>query len=118
MRKYLSILFCIFSVYSFAGFKIKPTVWNADNIQMVHLRDSNKYTCNPDNIIKQSTVDSIDYYCKKLDLKGIETVIVIVNEVENEDCFRVAQDIGNKYGVGNKDTRRGLVIVVAYKQHK
>lgn len=122
MRKILLILFCLCTISSYAGlrdlFKTNKDYWNADNIKMVHLVDSNKYTCNPDNVIKQATVDSIDYYCKRLDHKGIESVIVIVNKVENGDCFRVAQDIGNKYGVGDKETRRGLVIVVAYKQHK
>ena len=96
-----------------------PEVWNADNITMVHLKDSTKWTCNPDNVIKQATCDSIDFWCSKLNRdKSVESVVVIVNKVENEDCFRMAQDIGNKYGVGNKDTRRGLVIVVAYEQHK
>ena len=96
-----------------------PEVWNADNITMVHLKDSTKWTCNPDKVIKQETCDSIDKWCSKLKRdKGVESVIVIVKRVENEDCFRMAQDIGNKYGVGDRETRRGLVIVVAYNQHK
>ena len=98
--------------------KHKKEDWNASTIPMVHLRDSLKYCCNPDNVIKDETVDSIDFYCRKLKHKGIESVIVIVKKVKDADCFRVAQDIGNKYGVGDKETRRGLVIVVAYDQHK
>ncbi len=31
---------------------------------------------------------------------------------------RVAQDLGNDYGVGDKKTRRGLVVVVAVEDHK
>ena len=123
MKKIVFIfLMLIVTCMSFAGIKDwfkKPDVWNADNITMVHLQDSTKWTCNPDNVIKQSTCDSIDLWCSKLKRdKGVESVIVIVKRVENEDCFRVAQDIGNKYGVGDKETRRGLVIVVAYRQHK
>ena len=31
----------------------------------------------------------------------------------NADAFRMAQDVGNNYGVGYKDTRTGLVVVLA-----
>jgi len=123
MKKLLLIfLLCILSIPSIAGIKDwfkGPEEWNADNIVMVHLKDSTKWTCNPDKVIKDETCDSIDFWCSKLKRdKGVESVIVIVKKVENEDCFRVSQDIGNKYGVGDKETRRGLVIVVAYNQHK
>lgn len=122
MKKTLTILILfLLSLSATAGIRNwfkEPEAWNADNIEMVHLRDSNKWVCNPDKVIKQETCDSIDFWCKKLNAKGVESVIVIVKKVQDEDCFRMAQDIGNKYGVGDKETRRGLVIVVAYKQHK
>lgn len=123
MKKFLFI-FIVLSQFLTANagirdwFKDKNEDWNASTIPMVHLRDSTKWCCNPDNIIKPATVDSIDFYCRKLNWKGIESVIVIVKKVQDADCFRVAQDIGNNYGVGSKETRRGLVIVVAYQQHK
>ena len=108
----------VISASGIFGLSKKKDIWSADNIQMVHLRDSNRYCCNPDGVISQEFVDSIDYYCKKLEHKGIQSVIVIVNEIKDEDTFRAAQDIGNRYGVGDKETRRGLVVVVAYKQRK
>lgn len=123
MKKFLFI-FIVLSQFLTANagirdwFKDKNEDWNASTIPMVHLRDSTKWCCNPDNVIKPATVDSIDFYCRKLNWKGIESVIVIVKKVQDADCFRVAQDIGNNYGVGSKETRRGLVIVVAYQQHK
>jgi uncharacterized membrane protein YgcG len=46
----------------------------------------------------------------------IESAMIIVNHVENEDPFRMAQDIFDKYKVGKND--RGLVIVLAYQDHK
>ena len=49
---------------------------------------------------------------------GIQTVFVIVSHVKNGDAFRVAEDIGNKYGVGDRKTRRGLVVVVAVDDKK
>jgi uncharacterized membrane protein YgcG len=46
---------------------------------------------------------------------GIESVVIVVNHIENDDPFRMAQDVGNKYGVGRND--RGLVVVCGYQDH-
>ena len=89
-------------------------IWNADNIPMVFLTDSTQFVCDPDNILTQEYRDSANYYLRKLNSElDVQSVFVIVNHVSNGDAFRVAQDIGNKYGVGYKDTRTGLVIVIA-----
>jgi uncharacterized membrane protein YgcG len=42
-------------------------------------------------------------------------VVIVVNHIENDDPFRMAQDVGNKYGVGRND--KGLVIVCGYEDH-
>lgn len=95
------------------------TIWNADNIPLPHLYNGDLYVSNPDSVISQQTVDSMNVILKKLDKElGIESVVIIVNRIEDADAFRMAQDVGNKYGVGNKETDRGLVIVVAYEDHK
>ncbi len=95
------------------------TVWSADNIPMVHLQDRNRYVCDPDNIISPADLDSADVYLKRLHKEcGIQTVFIVVNNVKNADCFRMAEDVGNKYGVGDKKTRRGLVVVIAVKDRK
>ncbi|MBR3471814.1 MAG: TPM domain-containing protein [Prevotella sp.] len=94
-------------------------VWNADNIPMPHLYNGDLYVSNPDSVITQQTVDSMNVVLKKLDKElGIESVVIIVNNIENGDAFRMAQDVGNKYGVGDKETDCGLVIVVAYDDRK
>lgn len=91
--------------------------WNADNIPIPYLQDSTQYVSNPDYVLSQNAVDSINYYMKRIELDfDVQSVIVVVNHVENDDPFRMAQDIGNHYGVGRKD--RGLVVVVGYEDHK
>lgn len=95
------------------------TVWNADNIPLPHLTDGRQYVSNPDTVLNQQTVDSLNLVLKKLDDEvGIESAVIVVNYIENQDAFRMAQDVGNKYGVGRKETDKGLVIVVAYKDRK
>lgn len=89
-------------------------IWNADNIKMVYLTDSTQYVCDPDHILMREYRDSANYYLNRLNHElDVQTVFVIVKHVHNADAFRMAQDIGNKYGVGYKYTRTGLIIVIA-----
>ena len=102
--------------FLFSIFTLQATAkdWNADNIPMIHLKDARRYVCDPENIMSKAMRDSTDAYIGRLEKESG----VIVRHVENGDPFRVAQDIGNKYGVGNKKTDRGLVIVVAVEDKK
>lgn len=93
--------------------------WTATDIPMVHLQDARRYVCDPEQLMDAAIRDSADVYAHRLEKEcGIETVWVVVSNVENGDVFRVAQDIGNKAGVGNKKTDRGLVVVIAVGDRK
>lgn len=90
--------------------------WNADNIPIPHLQDATQYVSNPDNILTQQAVDRMNVTLKRLnDSLNVESVVIVVGHIENDDPFRMAQDVGNRYGVGRDD--RGLVIVVGYEDH-
>ena len=90
--------------------------WNAENIPIPHLQDATQYVSNPDNILTQQTVDRMNMTLKRMDDSlGVESVVIVVGHIENDDPFRMAQDVGNRYGVGRED--RGLVIVVGYEDH-
>ncbi len=94
----------------------KTTYWNAENIPIPHLQDASQYVSNPDQVLSQTTVAHMNGTLQRLDSElGIESVVIVVNHIENDDPFRMAQDVGNKYGVGRND--RGLVIVVGYQDH-
>ena len=91
-------------------------VWDAKSIPMPHLTDGRRYVSNPDGIVSEETVKSLDAQLKKMDDSlGIESVLAIVSRVENGDIFRFAQDIFDIYKVGKND--RGLVMVLAYDDH-
>ncbi len=90
--------------------------WSAADIPIPFLQDSTQYVSNPDRVLSQNTVDSMNVTLKLLDNKlNIQSVVVVVNHIKNDDPFRMAQDIGNKYGVGRNN--RGLIIVVGYQDH-
>ena len=90
--------------------------WNAHNIPIPYLQDSTQYVSNPDGVLSQDIVDSMNVILQSIEREfDIQTVAVVVNHIENDDPFRMAQDLGNSYGVGRRD--RGLVIVVGYEDH-
>lgn len=91
-------------------------LWCADNITLPHLTNGDLYVSNPDSILSANTVDSMNAKMKILDRDlGIETAVVVVNHLKDDDPFRFSQDLFAKYGIGKDD--RGLVIVMAYGDH-
>lgn len=100
----------------------KPTyvenvpVWSAATIPMPHLQDETQYVANPDGVLSDSVVRCMNEVLRMMDdSMGVESAVAVVYHIENDDPFRMAQDMGNNYGVGRDD--RGLVIVVGYGDH-
>ena len=93
--------------------------WNAQNVPIPFLQDSTQYVSDPDGLVGKAQKDSANFYLQKLKVEcGVQNVLIIVGRVENQDAFRMAQDVGNKYGIGYKKSRRGLVIVIAVEDRK
>lgn len=91
-------------------------VWSADNIPMPHMDDHSLYVSNPDSILSQEVEDSINATLGQLDdVLGIESAMVIVGHIQNDDPIGMVRGIYEKYKVGRDD--RGLVIVVGYLDH-
>lgn len=90
--------------------------WNAENIPIPFLQDSTQYVSNPDHVLSQETVNQMNVTLKRLDNElGVQSLVIVVNYIENDDPFRFAQDVGNKYGVGYGN--KGLMVVVGYLDH-
>ena len=114
-RHFLVMIWMAFSVLSLSAKK----EWNADNVPIPFLQDSTQYVSDPDGYVDRALKDSANFYLQKLKLEcGVQNVLIIVGRVANQDAFRMAQDVGNKYGIGYKKSRRGLVIVIAVEDHK
>ena len=93
--------------------------WSADDVPIPYLKDSTQYVSDPDGYLSKEEKDSANCYLQKLNLQcGVQNVFVVVGHVKNQDAFRMSQDIGEKYGIGYKKTRRGLVVVLAVEDHK
>ncbi len=88
--------------------------WNVDDIPVPYLKDRTQHILDPDNLLGENAKQDANIYLDSLEATlGIQSVFIVVNRVPNADCFRFAEDFGNKYGVGTKKDRNGLVIVIA-----
>ena len=104
-RHFLVMIWMAFSVLSLSAKK----EWNADNVPIPFLQDSTQYVSDPDGYVDRALKDSANFYLQKLKLEcGVQNVLIIVGRVADQDAFRMAQDVGNKYGIGYKKSRRGL----------
>ena len=114
-RYFLLFIGVAFSVLSLSASK----EWNAQNVPIPFLKDSTQYVSDPDGLVGKAQKDSANFYLQKLKVEcGVQNVLIIVGRVEDQDAFRMAQDVGNKYGIGYKKSRRGLVIVIAVEDRK
>ena len=115
LKIYITTIFVAFSVLSLSA----KRVWTADDIPIPYLKDSTQYVADPEGYLTKAQKDSANIYLQRLNLEcGVQNVLIIVGQVDNQDAFRMAQDVGNKYGIGYKGSRRGLVVVIAVDDHK
>lgn len=111
MRK-IRVLFLMLFVFALAHGA--STIWTPENIDMVHLKDSTRYVCDPDLLLSPAARDSADFALRKLQReKGVESVVVIVKRLQGGDCYNFAMALGEKYGVGSKKQSTGLIIVIS-----
>ena len=111
MRKLLFILsfFCLLG-----NLTLQAKEYTIQEIPMVHLQDRTRYVSNPDGILSESTVATIDNILYNLEQKtGIQTLVVAVTGIEGGDCFEFAYRLGKEKGVGQKGRDNGLVILLS-----
>lgn len=93
--------------------------WSANDVPIPYLQDSTQYVSDPDGYVSQELKDSANFYLSRLNREcGVQNVLIVVGHVLDQDAFRMAQDVGNKYGIGYKKSNRGLVIVIAVEDKK
>ncbi len=81
---------------------------------MVHLKDARRYVCNPDGVMSAEAVAATDTVLAALEReKGVETVVVVVKCIKDGDAYTFGMELGRKYGVGDKEKKSGLIIVLA-----
>ena len=89
-------------------------VYKPSDIKPVHLEDRNRYVCNPDGILSQEAVNRIDAAFRTIeDSTGIQTLVAVVKDIDPDDCFEFAHQLGETVGVGRSSSDNGLVILLS-----
>ena len=89
-------------------------VYKPSDIRPVHLEDRNRYVCNPDGILSQEAVNRIDAAFRTVeDSTGIQTLVAVVGDIDPDDCFEFAHQLGKAVGVGRSSSDNGLVILLS-----
>lgn len=112
MRKFLTISLTLF-VILFAVLPLSAAGRKVEDIPNVQLRDSRRYTSNPDGILSAQAVERIDAVCASLRERGLAQVAVVaVAEIEGEDVFGFAIDLFRRWGVGGSRSNNGVGILL------
>ena len=94
-------------------------IWNADNIEMVHLKDSLQYVTDADSILDPATVNEMNVCLRKMDTDlDVKSAVIVCRQVKESDTYRTAVDLINKYQIGSTTSGWGLCVVIAYDQHQ
>jgi len=102
-----------------APYVAKAERWTPETLPMVHLQDARRYVCNPDGVMSQAVADSTDKILFSLERdKGVQTVVVVVRQIEGGDAYQFGMELGRKYGVGSKSQRTGLIIILSTEDRR
>lgn len=89
-------------------------IYNPDNIPIPKNGAHPSYISNPDNILNDTTYVKVNRMLFALeDSTGIKTLVMVIEHIEGDDPYRFSIDVGNKYGIGNKEDNRGLIVTLA-----
>lgn len=94
-------------------FAVSAGVYNPDNIPIPKNSVNPDYISNPDSILSDSICRVINQRLFKLeDSLGVKSLVIVVEHIEGDDPYQFSLTVGNKYGVGTKDSR-GVIVTLA-----
>lgn len=107
-RSLLFILSIILTVTSLAA------TYTVDNLPIPYLQDKTQYVSNPDNLLSQSAVDSLNLWLGQMEAAhGVQTVLAVVERIEGGETYDFCMALGRKYGIGRKEQNSGLIILLS-----
>jgi len=108
MRKIVFYIFILIATISMAA------TYTPDNLPIPYLQDKTQYVSNPDGILSQTAVDSLNLWLGQMETAhGVQTVLAVVEHVEGGDAYDFCMALGRKYKIGSKEQNTGLIILLA-----
>ena len=93
--------------------------YTIEEIPNVHVADRTQYVSNPDGVLKQATVDSLNRSIAHIwQSSTAEVVAVVVNSIGDTDIDDYATALFRKWGIGKKDNNNGVLVLVSTGQRR
>src|SRR5438046_32030 len=110
MKPRAKILMIVSAVLIFAFAAI------AEPISQLHPTD---YVNDFAHVLNQETIAQLDDLCRQIDQKAhAQIAVVTINSLDGSDIESYASELYKKWGIGDKSTNRGVLILLAVKDHR
>lgn len=113
------LIACLIAVTAWAAGDSVKEYKSVDDVPNVRLTDVRRYVSDPTNILAPAATDTINAILARLEKStGIETAVVMLPSIGENDIFEFSTALFNKWGIGKKKTDSGLLILFVMDQHK
>ena len=120
IRRLQTILFaCLIAVTAWAAGDSVKEYKSVDDVPNVRLTDVRRYVSDPTSILAPAATDTINAILGRLEKStGIETAVVMLPSIGENDIFDFSTSMFRKWGIGKKKSDNGLLILFVMDQHK
>lgn len=120
IRRLQTILIaCLIAVTAWAAGDSVKEYKSVDDVPNVRLTDVRRYVSDPASILSPAATDTINAILGRLEKStGIETAVVMLPSIGENDIFDFSTSLFRKWGIGKKKSDNGLLILFVMDQHK
>ena len=120
IRRLQTILIaCLIAVTAWAAGDSVKEYKSVDDVPNVRLTDVRRYVSDPTSILSPAATDTINAILGRLEKStGIETAVVMLPSIGENDIFDFSTSMFRKWGIGKKKSDNGLLILFVMDQHK
>lgn len=120
IRRLQTILIaCLIAVTAWATGDSVKEYKSVDDVPNVRLTDVRRYVSDPTSILSPAATDTINAILGRLEKStGIETAVVMLPSIGENDIFDFSTSLFRKWGIGKKKSNNGLLILFVMDQHK
>lgn len=117
MRNILCIILLVFAPILAIGAEDKA--YSIESVPNVYAQDRRLHVSDPNGLLMQGTQAEINRMLTLLeDSTGIQSMVVMLPSIGQEDIFDFAHSLFRHWGIGNKESNNGMLIVYVADQRK
>ncbi len=117
MRKILCIILLVFAPILAIGAEDKA--YSIESVPNVYAQDRRLHVSDPNGLLMQETQAEINRMLTLLeDSTGIQSIVVMLPSIGQDDIFDFAHNLFRHWGIGNKESNNGMLIVYVADQRK